>query len=335
VGLIGLGSDWETRHRPTLRTLANRFEVRAVYDQVAHRAACAADEFRATAVDGFRALLQREDIDAVLVLCRQWHGMLPLLAACDAGRAIYCAAPWDLNLEEATHLRDRIDKSGVAFMAEFERRFAPATLRLKELIATTLGKPRMLFCHLRRPVAADRLPCALGQQNLDVGSRELVQLVDWCLFVVGSTPGAVQGVAHRVHPEGSEFDYEMMSLDFSADGTPGSGAIAQISCGRYVSQIWPEALSFRPPAALQVLCERGLAFIDLPASLTWFDDAGRHLESLESERPASEQMLTQFHREVTSLVRNPRGLEDVYRAVSVVALARRSQQEGRRIPLVP
>ena len=34
-------------------------------------------------------------------------------------------------------------------MAEFPRRHAPATLRLKELIATRLGQPRLLFCHQR------------------------------------------------------------------------------------------------------------------------------------------------------------------------------------------
>ena len=41
--------------------------------------------------------------------------------------------------------------SGVAFMAEFPRRLFPATLRLKELIATRLGKPRRW-----RPIATTK-----------------------------------------------------------------------------------------------------------------------------------------------------------------------------------
>ena len=38
VGLIGLGRAWENRHRPALCALADRFEVRAVCEQVALRA---------------------------------------------------------------------------------------------------------------------------------------------------------------------------------------------------------------------------------------------------------------------------------------------------------
>ena len=47
VGVIGLGEVWQQRHAPALRMLADRFEVRAVCDQVAHRAQQAAAEFNA------------------------------------------------------------------------------------------------------------------------------------------------------------------------------------------------------------------------------------------------------------------------------------------------
>ena len=125
----------------------------------------------------------------------------------------------------------------------------------------------------------------------------------------------------------------MMSLDFSPRGKPGTGAVAQISCGRYVPRGWEEAISYRPLAALQVSCQRGIAFVDLPATLVWFDEAGRHQESLDSERPVGEQLLTHFYRAVTSLVRRTCDLEDAYRAICVVQAARRSHAEGRRIEL--
>ena len=140
VGLIGLGEAWETRHRPALRALGDRLEVRAICDQVAHRAEQAAREFNAAAIDGFRALSQREDVDALLMLAEQWYGSLPILAACDAGKAVYCAVTPQLEPTEALRLKRRVEESGIAFMAEFPRRQAPATLRLKELIATQIGR---------------------------------------------------------------------------------------------------------------------------------------------------------------------------------------------------
>ena len=331
VGLVGLGDAWDVRHRPALRALGDRYEVRAVCEPVAHRAQQVAKDFGAVAVDGFRVLARRDDIDAVLVLSEYWFGALPILAACDAGKAVYCAATLDLDLEQAKTIKQRVDKSGIAFMAEFPRRQTPATLRLKELIATKLGQPKMLFCHRRVPVKEDALPVATNKANLST-THDLIELVDWCRYVTGRDPSSVMGYIHST-PDSKEEDYQMMSLDFSGDSKPGVGPVAQISCGYYMPSCWEEAVSFRPPAALQVACEHGIAFVDLPSSLIWFDRAGRHHESLDSERPVGEQLLAQFHRSVTSLVRNPAGLDDAYKALSVVLAARTSHAEGRRVYL--
>ncbi|HEY2839300.1 MAG TPA: Gfo/Idh/MocA family oxidoreductase, partial [Pirellulales bacterium] len=279
VGLVGLGNQWEVRHRAALRALSDRFEVRAVFDQVALRAEQAAREFGAQQVDGFRALAAREDIDAVLMLSPQWYGCLPMLAACDAGKAIYCAFSMELDLEQARQVKEYVERAGVAFMAEFPRRQSPATLRLKELIATRLGAPRLLFCHTRVPVETP----GVGLRAHATGSptSDLIELVDWCTYVVGHAPTSVVGLRHMAVDSALEDDYQMMSLDFSGAQGPGAGATAQISCGRYMQSAWHEALTYRPPAALQVACERGIAFIDLPSTLIWFDDFGRHQESLE------------------------------------------------------
>ncbi len=331
IGLIGIGHAWENRHRPALRALSDRFEVRAVCEPVAHRAAIVARDFGAVAVDGFSALAQREDIDAILILSGQWFGALPILAACDAGKAVYCAAPLDFPPEVAQAIQQRLERSGVAFVAELPQRHAAATLRLKELIATRLGSPRLVFCHQRIPAEA---PGARPQNKPPaLPMHEMVQLVDWCRYVVGRQPTSVLGLSHT-GPSGQEIDYEMMSLDFAVPGgEPGSGVTCQISSGRYMPIMWHEAVSYRPPAALQVACENGIAFIDMPSSLVWFDKAGRHMESLESERPVGEQLLNQFHRAVTSLVRNASGLEDAFQAMWIVQRARESHHSGRRMTL--
>lgn len=326
VGVVGVGSVWESRHRLALLSLSDRFEVRAVCCDVAQRAEQVAREFRAAVVDGYRALSAREDIDAVLMLAPGWYGALPILAACDAGKAVYCAAALDLDADRLRDVKDRLEESGIAFMAELPRRHAPATLRLKELIATKLGKPKLLFCHRRQPV----IKRGRGDEQLQDGTRDYIELVDWCRYVIGSDPTSVFGVTHR-DAVTSQSDYHMMSLDFSFDAAPGAGALAHISCGEYMPATWQEAIGFRPPAALQVACERGIAFIDLPTTLIWFDEAGRHMESLESERPVGEQMLTQFHRAVTSLLRKSSDLDDAYRAVQIVLSARRSADSGVRV----
>ena len=328
LGIVGLGSVWDTRHRPALRSLADRFDVRAVCEPVAHRACGTAKDFNAVAIDSFRALAQREDVDAILYLSSYLYGALPIVAACEAGKAIYCGSAVDLDQHWLETIRMRVQDSGIAFVSELPYRLSPATLRLKELIVTQLGKPRLLFCHRRQSQ-----PTALaGEDPQRATTRELRQLVDWCRYVVGVEPTSVVGLSHQIDSQTVDTgdDYQMMSLDFSSAGALGTGAVAQISCSRYMPPTWHEAVTFRPPAAMQVACERGIAFIDLPSTLIWFDEAGRHMESLESERPVGEQLLLHFYRSVTSLVSNTSSIDDAYHAHRIVSLARKSFQSGQR-----
>lgn len=237
--------------------------------------------------------------------------------------------PLDFQQDQADEIKARVERSGVAFVAEFARRHTPATLRLKELIATRLGNPRLIFCHQRIPTE----PASRAGKPPQPSMHEMVELVDWCRYVVGRQPTSVLGLSHDA-PDGQGKDYEMMSLDFAAPGgNPGSGVTAQISSGRYMPAVWHEAVTYRPPAALQVACERGIAFIDMPSSLVWFDQAGRQMESLDSERPVGKALLGHFHRSVTSLVRSTAGLEDAFQAMWIVEQARISHAEGRRVML--
>ena len=333
VGIVGLGEAWESRHRPALRALSDRFEVRAVCCEVAHLAQQAARDFNACEVDGFRALAARDDVDVVLILAPEWYGPLPVLAACDHGKSVYCGAALDIDdPAQARQLRQRVEHAGIAFMAEFPRRLAPATIRLKELIVTRLGAPKLLFCH-RRSTIDPGAPQARRGRNCPTMLREMIEQVDWCRYVAGLEPTSVVGIEHGTIDTQDGDDYRMMSLDFSPAGKLGEGPIAQISCGRYMPDAWPEAVTFRPPAALQVCCERGVAFIDLPANLVWFDAAGRHMESLDSERPVGERLLMHFYRAVTSLLRKTDDVEDAYRALSIVLSSRKSFDTGQRIYL--
>lgn len=309
--------------------LHDRFEVRAVYNNVPLLAEQAAREFGAARCDGYRALVAREDIDAVLMLENSWQGWLPILAACDAGKAVYWAADLDFDLDLATELTQRVERSGIAFMAEFPRRFAPATLRLKELIATRLGKPQLLFCHRRLPGEEGR-----RRDGIEGAGRrthaELVQLIDWCRYVVGREPVSVGSIRHG---QADDPDYWAITLEFESDGGSAPPVLAQISCGRYIPAAWHEAINFRPPSGMQIRCDGGVAFVDLPTTLVWFDEAGRHLESLDTELPVGEQLLTQFHRAVTSLVRKMGDLEDACRSLQILRTARMAADEGRKIEL--
>ena len=348
VGVVGLGDQWQARHLPALRAMSDRFVIQAVCSQVAERACVVAKEFDADAVGGFRAIVERDDIDVVLALAPEWYGPLPILAACDAGKAVFSSAALDVTPDEALELRQRIEKSGVAFMAELPRRHSPATVRLKELIATRLGPPQLLFCHERLPIEAQSDAQRRGD-HCPLAWRTMMELADWCCYLVDDTPESLVSSIHSQSDTNQTPFYQMVSLSFPTRQTENMEGkeqhpenseckstikpLAQLSVGHYIPRQWSDALSFKRPASIQVSCERGMAFIDLPSNLIWFDAAGQHTESLEFERPVGEQMLDRFYRAVTSLIRRTTDPQDAYRAMQIVVGAADSAATGNRVML--
>jgi len=274
----------------------------------------------------------------------------------------YSSAALDVSEGQALEIRQRIEASGVAFMAELPRRHAPATIRLKELMATRLGRPRLLFCHERMPMESQSNSLRRGEY-CPLAWRHLMELADWCRYLVNDDPDSVISAIHEQHDQKTDLFYQMVNLQFpnrnnnelpvSKNGALDLGTSdealsvdlnniaqptsiapqAQLSVGHYIPERWSDALSFKRPASVQVCCEHGMAFIDLPSNLVWFDDAGQHTESLESERAVGEQMLDRFHRAVTSFIRKTTDPEDAYRAMKIVVSANESAKTGGRIKI--
>jgi predicted dehydrogenase len=332
VGVIGLGRLWEARHKPSLGRLRDRFLVTAVYDQVLRRAEIEAAQLNCAAVEGLTALIERADVDVVYLLTPQWFGVYPIEIACALGKPVYCALPLASEVEELETLSQRVESSGIAFMPEFARRFYPATLRLRELLATTLGPPRLilgqnrLFGFDRYGMPGPTTQMAPAPLMIDPGSY----LLDWCCFLFRSQPSAVQGYSTVVLPKSSDgTDFESFHAEFEG------GGMAQIAFGRYHRTPWGEATRFLPQPGFQVYAERGAAWLELPERIQWSDADGTHEERLPLEPTVGDVLNDQFHR----LVRGDQSLAPTIH--DVLAIARRvrdlrqSQREGRKIVCRP
>ena len=329
VGVVGLGRLWEARHKPALAKLKDRFAVVAVYDQVARRAEIEAAAVGCRAAEGLVALIDRPDVDVVYLLTPQWFGLHPVELACALGKPIYCALPIACEDEELVRVDALVRSSGVPFMPEFARRFYPTSIRLRELLATTLGAPRLIVGHGRlfgfdrygQPGPSTQI--APASLLVDPGSY----LIDWCRFVFGAEPTTVQGWAGSVLPEGDVADVDYLSyvLEF------GGGSAAQVSTGRYHRAAWGEATRFLPQPGLQVFAERGVAWLEMPDRIQWSDASGTHEERMTLEPTVGELLNDHFHR----LVRGDETLapswDDTISVARLIGLVRRSASEGRRL----
>jgi predicted dehydrogenase len=329
VGVVGLGRLWEARHKPALAKMTDRFSVVAVYDQVARRAEIEAGQIGCKAVDGLMELIDRPDVDVVYLLTPQWFGLHPIEVACSLGKPIYCALPLTCPDDELVRVDALVRSSGVPFMPEFARRFYPTSIRLRELLATRLGRPRLvvgqgrLFGFDRYGQPGPSTQIAPASLLVDPGSY----LIDWCRFVFQAEPETVQGWAGTILPgaDGADADYLTYLLEFEG------GAAAQVSTSRYHRGAWGEASRFLPQPGLQVFAERGVAWLEMPDRIQWTDHEGVHDERLPLEPTVGELLNDHFHR----LVRGDRtlapGWDDAVAVARLIDLVRRGAREGRRI----
>jgi predicted dehydrogenase len=326
VGVIGLGRLWESRHKPSLARLEDRFRVTAVYDSVYRRAELEAAQIGCAVCEGLAALVERPDVDVIYLLSRQWFGLHPIGLACAAGKAVYCALPLADDLVELEALAKQVEQSGIVFMPEFARRCYPATLRLKELLATQLGPPRLVVGHSRLygfdryAVPGPTTQIVPAPLLIDPGSY----LLDWCCFVFQALPEDLHGARCCVISAPQHADQEPDFESFVA--TFAGGATAQISCGRYHRGPWGEASRFLPPPGFQVFAERGAAWLEMPEKIQWSSATGTKEERLALEPTVGDVLNDQFHR----LVRGDHSLAPTLReALDIARLVSRLRETQR------
>jgi len=123
VGLIGTGDLGRNHH---LRILLGRPEVNVValcdVDEDHLDQARAMTEGKAAAFKDFRALLDRSDVDAVLIATPDhWHA-LTAIAACEAGKDVYSEKPLSLTIAEGRRMVEAARRTGRVFQTGSQQR---------------------------------------------------------------------------------------------------------------------------------------------------------------------------------------------------------------------
>lgn len=113
VGVIGTGDLGRNHH---LRILLGRPEVNVValcdVDQDHLDQARTMTEGKAAAFRDYRALLDHADVDAVLIATPDhWHA-LAVIAACEAGKDVYCEKPLSLTIAEGRRMVEAARRTG-------------------------------------------------------------------------------------------------------------------------------------------------------------------------------------------------------------------------------
>ncbi len=303
LGLIGLGNWWESRFRPALAKLESRLKVVAIYDNVLVRADQTSREIGAKSMAGATDLIDRSDIQAIMILDAGWPGANLLRLVCERRKPVLWATRCDLPISELQSLYRCVVSHGHTVMPAFPKRCSPASNRLQELMATQLGRPLRVDVSIA-PASLQAIPFAT---NADVGGHNhppldpMMEWADWCCYLFRGSPDQTfqatkgQGVRLEFRPTATESNSELR--------------IAELVLS-------PTAPLLDQPTfdEVYVICERGEARLRGPSEVDWTTNGITTAESLESERSDIEVLLDQFCRRVVGGLIPVPDLSDLYRA---------------------
>ena len=170
IGVIGTGASGR-RH---LRALAEgeHAEVVAICDahepslEEAKRLAPHAEAFR-----DYRQLLDRSEVDAVIVAVPNHLHRQVVVDALEAGKHVLCEKPLAPTIEDCRAMLEAERRSGRLLQVGFVMRFNPAIQRAKELLSQgRVGEARLMWCMELRPPFRKKVGDWVLRRELSGGS---------------------------------------------------------------------------------------------------------------------------------------------------------------------
>jgi inositol 2-dehydrogenase len=165
VGVVGVG-EMGKRHAENLRRLVPEARLVAVADAAPARAHEVAAELEIEhAFSSFEEMVQRKDIDCVLIATPDKFHAQAVCTAAAAGKEILCEKPLAITLNDAHLALEAVAKAGVRLQIGFMRRYDPAyAAAMKKVEAGEIGEP-VIFKSVGRD--KDAPPIAAYQSNVN------------------------------------------------------------------------------------------------------------------------------------------------------------------------
>jgi predicted dehydrogenase len=150
MGVLGVG-EMGKQHATNLRHLVPHAQLVAVADVDGARASKVAEELEIEhSYASLEAMLERKDIQAVLIATPDNFHAGAVEAAARAGKDILCEKPLGVNIESAQNALNAVAKAGVRLQVGFMRHYDPAHVAAsKRIDAGEIGEP-VIFKSLGR-----------------------------------------------------------------------------------------------------------------------------------------------------------------------------------------
>lgn len=208
---IGAGFHAATNIYPA--AVAAKADIQAIATRSLERSAAALQRVGSsgTPYGDYRAMLQNEDCDGVVVVAQPGDQPSLVLDCIRAGKNVYVDKPLGWNAAEALEMAEAAEAAGVVLMVGFMKRYAPVYQKLKALIEDgSLGAARSF----QAKFAVDSTPfCKDEEQFIKLAAIHMVDLIRY-LFGEAAQVSGMSGSS-------GEYISQSLSIKF-ASGVVGS-----------------------------------------------------------------------------------------------------------------
>lgn len=230
IGLLGAGSIWN-QHKLAFTERPDLLRLAAVYDPVTDNVQRTCSEFPgAVGCRSAEELLQREDIDAVLILTTHAQHHPLALAATRSGRHVLVEKPMACSLAQAEEMAAAAREAGTVLMVGQCQRYDPSYAGIRRIIESgQIGRIHAIrFDSMQGLVANQLLPsthwlCDGKEAGGGIIISVCVHRIDLCRYLVGEVKrvSALTRTSTSHFRNGAE-DYTCALLDFT------NGAIGEM-----------------------------------------------------------------------------------------------------------
>lgn len=262
LGLIGAGRMGNV-HANCLKTIPEARLV-AVADLVPERAHALATQWDATAYTDYRAMLDREQLDAVYICTPTRVHTEHALAVAERGLPFFIEKPLTLTMREARQIVRAVERARVMTCVGYHWRYTNAVLKAQEILA---GRTLTL-------TAAQwwwTLPPVLWLRDKDLGGGQVVDqtthLTDLCQLFGGKVTEVYAAYSHTAYTDDEFHNWDAYSLTFKH----ASGAVGSLRC---TYALFAEIADYEPPRV--DLIARELFLRITPTELTVMTPQWRH-----------------------------------------------------------
>ncbi len=275
LGIVGGGLAWVARYRAAVLALT-RGRVAAVFSPQPCDGEVLAQETGGQLFHSLRRLISHPGVKALLILESGWSRDWAIELATAKQMPVFVASPVD---EALPHVADSLaeqEAEGAVIVPGALLRAAPAALRLRELVATKLGRIQYL-------------DAAVTRTSASVDSQ-IVEVIDWCRSILNSTVTAI----HRENRH--EGDTLVMSCGGRSPSTPPLHIEIRLTVAEPRGTV-PTSLDTAFPH-VHIQCQHGEAELLSETHIRWNTPAESSDEILDSDRPAEQVLLDLFLRRV-------------------------------------